>query len=168
MYDTSASEDLNKLESEFNKLSQKFSSSINELKNNPSFMPIENKIKLDKSQMSIDVVKIDKMANYSDNTVKYSEITEKQEQETNEACNIITELLESLHQRHEFIQKDEELNSILHTLKKSNEHKANWINNKVKYITELVNRIKTDNDINMQINYNKRGTGNGFDDEYDI
>lgn len=167
MFDTTPKEDLNKLELELGKLSQNFYSSLNELNNYSSFMPIETKMKSDLTQMNIGM-KIDKLSNYSDSTGKYKEMVEKKAKETNEAFNIINELIQSLQQREQLIQKEENMNIILQTLKKNNEHKANCIDNKVKYINELVNRVKTDNDINMQINYNKRGTGNGFDDEYDI
>ena len=72
-------------------------------------------------------------------------------------------MIHNLTQREEFKSTDTELNNKLKDLKESNDQKAMRIKEKINYIEGLVNRVKTDNDINTQIN-KKENDHDLFDD----
>ena len=75
----------------------------------------------------------------------------------------IGNMIHNLTQREEFKSTDTELNNKLKDLKESNDQKAMRIKEKINYIEGLVNRVKTDNDINTQIN-KKENDHDLFDD----
>lgn len=166
MFELNQDDNLQSLEIEICKLSNLFFSTINELKNYSPFISLDNEENQETSQMNTNRIEFEKIPNYAENKGKYNELIDKNAQETNNQFKKIKNLIECIKQREEYNKTDEDLNKMLRDLREINEIKAESIKDKVKYINDLVNRVKTDNDINIQIN--EKAINDGFYDNFDV
>lgn len=166
MLELNKGDNLKSLEIEISKLSNLFFSSINELKNYAPFFSLDNEDNQEKSQMNLKRIEFEKIQNYEENKGNYNKIVEKNAMEINSQFNKINHLIEWMKKKEEYNKTDEELNKILKDLKDINESKAESIKEKIKYINDLINRVKIDNDINKQIN--EKAINDGFYDNFNV
>lgn len=163
MYDTSPNDDLQNLEIEFCKLSELFYKSINDLKNYAPFVTNSGEENLEKSNINTERVQFEQIPDYEEKKNNYTQLVEQNATQMNTLFDNIGNMIHNLTQREEFKSTDTELNNKLKDLKESNDQKALRIKEKINYIEGLVNRVKTDNDINTQIN-KKENDHDLFDD----
>jgi hypothetical protein len=158
-------DDLLKFEIELEKLSSLFFNSLNELQKFAPLTNLENEDNMENSKQNLDRMKIEKIENYSENKEAYPKLIADKSKEINESFDKIHSVLESLKTKDEYKKTDEELNKNLRDLKEWNELKTRTINDKIKHIEEVINRVKTDNDINTQLNmrYNQNFNMDFFD-----
>lgn len=151
MYETEPEDDLQNLEKELCKVSELFYHSLDDLRFYSPFINLENEENYQNSKQNQERIAFEQIQNYQDKVNENNQMIDDYASKMNKLFDNISGIINTMKTREEFKVDDEELNKNLKKLKEANTTKAQIVSEKVKYINDLVCRIKIEKDIDMNI-----------------
>jgi hypothetical protein len=145
------SDDLSKLETELEHLSSLFFDSVNQIQKYAPLQAKDNEEKMENSIQNQERIAIERIDNYQENKDNYENLIQTKANEINECFSSLSDIVNQMKTKEEFLITDDELKKNLKNLKESNELKVKAINDKIKSTEEVINNIKKENEINMHL-----------------
>ena len=154
---------LEKLEKKFAKVSELFTSSVNELR---TYVPLDGEENMANSHMNRDRIQVENIQNYEINSKNYNEIVKRNAESMNNLFDEIGYMINELKNNTVFnTTTDEDLKNNLEQLKNANNNQAKIVQDKIKSLDELIHRVKTESEIDKQFENSCCNYCNSFCDE---
>jgi hypothetical protein len=151
---------LEKLEKKFAKVSELFTTSVNELR---TYVPLDGEENMANSQMNRDRIQVENIQNYEINSKNYNEIVKRNAESMNNLFDEIGYMINELKNNTVFnTTTDEDLKNNLEQLKNANNNQAKIVQDKIKSLDELIHRVKTESEIDKQFE-NRTENNNPYD-----
>ena len=152
---------LEKLEKKFAKVSELFTSSVNELR---TYVPLDGEENMANSQMNRDRIQVENIQNYEINSKNYNEIVKRNAESMNNLFDEIGYMINELKNNTVFnTTTDEDLKNNLEQLKNANNNQAKIVQDKIKSLDELIHRVKTESEIDKQFENRTENNNNPYD-----
>ncbi len=151
MFDDNPEDQLQELEKEMGKLSEIFQNSLFDIRNYSPFVVQEGEKNMENSNDNINRINYENIINYEDNKNNFNQSIENHSNQINNIFNNINNIIENLKKREEFKKTEEDLNKTLNELKEDNKNSTSNIEKKVKYIDDLLKKVKTEYEMEKQI-----------------
>ncbi len=151
MFDDNPEDQLQELEKEMGKLSEIFQNSLFDIRNYSPFVVQEGEKNMENSNDNINRINYENIINYEDNKNNFNQSIENHSNKINNIFNNINNIIENLKKREEFKKTEEDLNKTLNELKEDNKNSTSNIEKKVKYIDDLLKKVKTEYEMEKQI-----------------
>ena len=152
---------LEKLEKKFAKVSELFTTSVNELR---TYVPLDGEENMANSQMNRDRIQIENIQNYEINSKNYNEIVKRNAENMNSLFDEIGYMINELKNNTVFnTTTDEDLKNNLEQLKNANNNQAKIVQDKIKSLDELIHRVKTESEIDKQFENRTENNNNQYD-----
>jgi DNA repair exonuclease SbcCD ATPase subunit len=151
MFDDNPEDQLQELEKEMGKLSEIFQNSLFDIRNYSPFVVQEGEKNMENSNDNINRINYENIINYEDNKNNFNQTIENHSNQINNIFNNINNIIENLKKREEFKKTEEDLNKTLNELKEDNKNSTSNIEKKVKYIDDLLKKVKTEYEMEKQI-----------------
>ena len=151
MFDDNPEDQLQELEKEMGKLSEIFQNSLFDIRNYSPFVVQEGEKNMENSNDNINRINYENIINYEDNKNNFNQTIENHSNQINNIFNNINNIIENLKKREEFNKTEEDLNKTLNELKEDNKNSTSNIEKKVKYIDDLLKKVKTEYEMEKQI-----------------
>ena len=125
---------LEKLEKKFARMSELFTSSVNELR---TYVPLDGEENMANSQMNKDRIMVENIQNYEINSKNYDEIVKRNAESMNSLFDEIGYMINELKNNTVFnTTSDEDLKNNLEQLKNANNNQAKIVQDKIKSLDE--------------------------------
>ena len=152
---------LEKLEKKFARMSELFTSSVNELR---TYVPLDGEENMANSQMNKDRIMVENIQNYETNSKNYDEIVKRNAESMNSLFDEIGYMINELKNNTVFnTTSDEDLKNNLEQLKNANNNQAKIVQDKIKSLDELIHRVKTESEIDKQFENRPENNNNPYD-----
>ena len=151
MFDDNPEDQLQELEKEMGKLSEIFQNSLFDIRNYSPFVVQEGEKNMENSNDNINSINNENIINYEDNKNNFNQSIENHSNQINNIFNNINNIIENLKKREEFKKTEEDLNKTLNELKEDNKNSTSNIEKKLKYIDDLLKKVKTEYEMEKQI-----------------
>jgi hypothetical protein len=153
---------LDKLEKKIAKVSELFTTSVNELR---TYVPLDGEENMANSQMNRDRIQVENIQNYEINSKNYNEIVKRNAESMNNLFDEIGYMINELKNNTVFnTTTDEDLKNNLEQLKNANNNQAKIVQDKIKSLDELIHRVKTESEIDKQFENRTENNNNPYDD----
>ena len=153
---------LEKLEKKFARMSELFTSSVNELR---TYVPLDGEENMANSQMNKDRIMVENIQNYETNSKNYDEIVKRNAESMNSLFDEIGYMINELKNNTVFnTTSDEDLKNNLEQLKNANNNQAKIVQDKIKSLDELIHRVKTESEIDKQFENRPENNNTPYDD----